>query len=65
MELRFESRVLQESIQRAAVLFAERRMVVVFGDRLTLLSFSLMEPVRASLVGAATTESEGVDLVCD
>ena len=63
MELRFESRVLQESIQRAAALFAERRMVVVFGDRLTLLSFSLMEPVRASLVGAATTESEGVDLV--
>ena len=63
MELRFESRVLQESIQRAAALFAERRMVIVFGDRLTLLSFSLMEPIRASLVGAATTEDEGVDLV--
>ena len=41
----------------------DRRLVVVFGDRLSLTSFALAEPIRSSLVGAATTEDEGVELV--
>ena len=41
----------------------DRRLVVVFGERLSLTSFALAAPIRSSLVGAATTEDEGVELV--
>ena len=63
MELRLDSRALQDAVARARHLLQDRRLVVVFGDRLTLMSFCVAEPIRPSLVGAATTEEEGVDLV--
>lgn len=63
MELRLESHANKEAIQQARQLLHRRRLVVVFGDRLTLCSFCLAEPIYSSLVGAATTEEEGIDLV--
>ena len=59
MELRINSRALQDAVARARHLLEDRRLVVVFGDRLTLMSFCVAEPIRPSLVGAATTEDEG------
>ena len=63
MELRLDSRPLQKALDQATELLRDRRLVVVFGDRLTLISFALMEPVRPSLLAAATTEDEGFELV--
>ena len=63
MELRLDSRVLQDAIAEARELLRDRRLVVVFGDRLSLMSFCFAEPIRSSLVGAATTENEGFELV--
>ena len=63
MELRLESRSIQDVLAQASQLLKDRRLVVVFGDRLSLTSFALAEPIRSSLVGAATTEDEGVELV--
>ena len=63
MELRLDSRPLQEAFSQATELLKDRRIVVVFGDRLALVAFSLIEPVRSSLLGAATTEEEGFELV--
>ena len=63
MELRLDSRPLQKALDQATELLRDRRLVVVFGDRLTLISFALMEPVRSPLLAAATTEDEGFELV--
>ena len=63
MELRLDSRPLQEAVSQVTELLKNRRLVAVFGDRLALISFTLMEPVRLSVVGAATTEDEGFELV--
>ena len=63
MELRLESRSIQQALAQASQLLKDRRLVVVFGDRLSLTSFALADPIRSSLVGAATTEDEGVELV--
>ena len=63
MELRLESHSIQQALAQASQLLKDRRLVVVFGDRLSLTSFALADPIRSSLVGAATTEDEGVELV--
>ena len=63
MELRLDSRSTQEAIDQAQQLLEGRRLLVVFGDRLTLCSFALTAPVQPSLVGAATTEDEGFELL--
>ena len=63
MELRLDSRVNQEAIAQASELLKDRRIVVVFGDRLSLISFALVDAINPSLVGAATTEEEGFELV--
>ena len=63
MELRLDSRSTQEAIAQAAELLEHRRLVLVFGDRLTLSALATAEPIQQSLVGAATTEDEGVELV--
>ena len=63
MELRIESRAIQAAINQATELLQDRRVVLVFGDRLTLCSLALAEPISSVLVGAATTEEEGMDLV--
>ena len=63
MELRLDSRATQEAIDQAQQLLEGRRLLVVFGDRLTLCSFALTAPVQPSLVGAATTEDEGFELL--
>ena len=63
MELRLDSRANQEAIAQASALLKERRIVVVFGDRLALISFVLVDAIASSLVGAATTEDEGFELV--
>ena len=63
MELRLDSRPPQKALDQATEVLRDRRLVVVFGDRLTLISFALMEPVRSPLLAAATTEDEGFELV--
>ena len=69
MELRLESRALNEAIQATAQFFKTQRVVACCGDRLTLaclclcLCLCLAEPIRRAVVGAATTEEEGFELV--
>ncbi len=63
MELRLESRALSEAIEATAQFFQNQRVVVCCGDRLTLTCLCLAEPIRRAVVGAATTEEEGFELV--
>ena len=63
MELRLDSRTSQDAIAHAAELLEHRRLVLVFGDRFTLSALAIAGPIQPSLVGAATTEDEGVELV--
>jgi len=63
MELRLESRALQEAIEATAEFFKAQRVVACCGDRLTLTCLCLAEPIRRAMVGAATTEEEGFELV--
>ena len=63
MELRLDSRITKEAIDQARALLQERRVVLVLGDRLTLSALAITEPIQPSLVGAATTEDEGLELV--
>ena len=51
MELRLDARLQQEAVQQAKQLLNDKRLVVVFGDRLTLCSFVLAEPINPSLAG--------------
>ena len=62
MELPIESG-FHGALKQVERLLAQRRVVAVMGDRLSLCSFVLAEPVRPSLIGAATTEDEGFALV--
>ena len=65
MELRLESRALNEAVEATAQFFKTQRVVACCGDRLTLacLCLCLAEPIRRAVVGAATTEEEGFELV--
>ena len=69
MELRLESRALNEAIEATAQFFKTQRVVACCGDRLTLaclclcLCLCLAEPIRRAVVSAATTEDEGFELV--
>ena len=63
MELRLESRALHEAIEATAEFFKTQRVVACCGDRLTLTCLCLAEPIRRAVVGAATTEEEGFELV--
>ena len=63
MELRLESRAIKGAIDQARVLLQHRRVVVCMGDRLALMCLCLSEVVRPVLLGAATTEDEGFELV--
>ena len=63
MELRLHSRITKEAIDQACALLQDRRVVLVFGDRLTISALAITEPIQPSLVGAATTENEAVELV--
>ena len=56
MELRLESRALNEAIDATAQFFKTQRMVACWGDRLTLTCLCMAEPIRRAVVGAATTE---------
>ena len=63
MELRLESRALNEAIDATAQFFKTQRVVACCGDRLTLTCLCMAEPIRRAVVGAATTEEEGFELV--
>jgi len=62
MEIKLESQPLVSAIDRCAQLLSVRRIAVVMGDRLALGSFCLIPMIQRALVGAATTEDEGVAL---
>ena len=64
MELRLDSRGLHQAVDDAARVFQNQRLVACCGDRFTLTCLCLMEPIRRSVVAAATTEDEGFDVVC-
>ena len=63
MELRLESRALNEAIEATAQFFKTQRVVACCGDRLTLACLCLAETIRRAVVGAATTDEEGFELV--
>lgn len=63
MELRLDSREIKGAIDRARELLQSRRVVVCMGDRLALMCLCLTEPIRPVVLGAATTEDEGFNLV--
>ena len=63
MELRLDSRGLHQAIDAASQFFENQRLVACCGDRFTLTCLCLTEPLRRAVVGAATTEDEGFDLV--
>ena len=63
MELRLESRALNDAIDATAQFFKTQRVVACLGDRFALSCLCLAEPIRRSIVGAATTEDEGFELV--
>ena len=63
MELLLESRILKGAVERAVQFLQSRRIVVCMGDRLALMCLCLTEPIRPVVLGAATTEDEGFELV--
>ena len=63
MELRLESRALNEAVDAMAQFCKTPRVVACCGDRLTLACLCLAEPICRAVVGAATTEEEGFELV--
>lgn len=63
MELRLESQALLEAMHQAEQFFQNQRVVACMGDRFALSCLCLAEPIRRSIVGAATTEDEGLELV--
>ena len=63
MELRLESRALNEAVEATAQFFKTQRLVACCGDRFTLACLCLAEPIRRAVVGAATTEDDGFELV--
>ena len=63
MELRLESRTVNQAIDEVAQFFEQQRVVACLGDRFALSCLCLAEPIRRSVVGAATTEAEGFELV--
>ena len=63
MELRLESRTVNEAIDALAEFFRTKQVVACMGDRFALSCLCLVEPLRHSIVGAATTEEEGFELV--
>ena len=63
MELRLESSALRDGIDATAQFFKTQRMVACCGDHFTLACLCLAEPIRRAVVGAATTEEEGFELV--
>ena len=64
MELRLDSRITKEAIDQACALLQDRRVVLVFGDRLTLSALAITETIQPSLVWAATTEKELLSWCC-
>ena len=63
MELRLESRTLNAAVDEATQFFETQKVVACCGDRLTLTCLCLAEPIRRAVVGAATTEDEGFEVV--
>ena len=63
MELRLESPALLEAMHQAEQFFQNQRVVACMGDRFAFSCLCLAEPIRRSMVGAATTEDEGLELV--
>ena len=63
MELRLDTRGLHQALDVAAKFFLNQTVVACCGDRFTLTCLCLSEPIRRSVVGAATTEDECFELV--
>ena len=63
MQLRLESRTISQAIQTCMDLLDGFRIVVVMGDRLALTGICLAPFIAPRLVGGATTEDEGLQLV--
>ena len=59
IELRLESRALNQAVEATAQIFKTQRMVACCGDRFTLACLCLAEPIRRAVVGAATTGRGG------
>ena len=63
MELRLESRTMHQALDAVSDFFEQEQVVACMGDRFALSCLCMTEPIRLSVVGAATTEDEGFELV--
>ena len=63
MELRLESRTMHQALDAVSEFFEQEQVVACMGDRFALSCLCMTEPIRRSIVGAATTEDEGFELV--
>ena len=63
MELRLESRTMHQALDAVGDFFEQEQVVACMGDRFALSCLCMTEPIRRSVVGAATTEDEGFELV--
>ena len=63
MELRLESRTMHQALDAVSDFFEQEQVVACMGDRFALICLCMAEPIRRSVVGAATTEDEGFTLV--
>ena len=64
MELRLESRALNEAVEATAQFFKTQRVVACCGDRLTLACFCLAEPIRWAVVGPPPLKRRGLNCCC-
>ena len=64
MELRLDSRTTQEAIAQAHALLQDRRVVLVFGDRLTLSALAISEPIQPCLVGPPQRKTKAWNWCC-
>ena len=63
MELRLASRTTHQALDAVSEFFEQEQVVACKGDRFALCCLCMTEPIRRSVVGAATTEDEGFELV--
>ena len=63
MELRLESRTMHQALDAVSEFFEQEQVEACMGDRFALICLCMTEPIRRSIVGAATTEAEGFELV--
>ena len=64
MELRLESRTVNQAIDEVAQFFEQQRVVACLGDRFALSCLCLAEPIRRSVVGVPPRKRRALSWCC-